>query len=80
MKIIHYTLRRDRTPNSVNCRRHRFDRSWESDKCTERGGEGKVGIRSRIFYLVLLLFFFAGEGFVDGGKLKRVERVNKGIK
>lgn len=43
MKIIHYTLRRDRTPNSANCRRHRFDRSRESDKCTERGGEGKVG-------------------------------------
>ena len=81
MKIIHYTLRRDRTPNSANCRRHRFDRSWESDKCTERGGEGKVGIRSRIFYLLLVFFFVGGGGvFVDGGKLKRVETVNKGIK
>ena len=66
----------------MKCRRHSFDRSRKSDKCTERGGEGKVGIRSRIFYLLLLFFFFFGGGgvFVDGGKLKRVETINKGIK
>lgn len=57
----------------MNCRRSCFDRSRESDKCTDRGGEGETRIESGIFHFSSFL------AFVDGGKLKRVERENRGI-
>lgn len=60
MKIIHYTLRRDRTPNSVNCRRHRFDRSWESDKCVK--GWGRESRNKKSYFLFsIIAFFLRGE-------------------
>lgn len=46
-----------------------------------RKGWGRESRNKKSYFLFsIIAFFFAGEGFVDGGKLKRVERVNKGIK
>lgn len=46
-----------------------------------RKGWGRESRNKESSFLFIISFFFLGGGvFVDGGKLKRVETVNKGIK
>ena len=46
-----------------------------------RKGWGRESRNKESYFLFIIIVFFLGGGgvFVDGGKLKRVETVNKGI-
>lgn len=45
-----------------------------------RKGWGRESRNKESYFLFIIVFFLGGGVFVDGGKLKRVETVNKGFK